>query len=446
MSQYLGLRNELFSKQNYNTNQNHPLQQSNQEYIYVDKFVSIHSEDRDLTKYPSSNEFEIEMPEDLLNIVAIKLEQWTFPSNYNTFSLVNNNISFSFYINNPYNPLLNGVVNTTAQDIYEALLNNINNPFTFVIGEGDYSANQMATELTNKFNYAVTNYIINYFTSQGLTTSLNQFISDGGYTNFVVVYNNVSCKLWFGNISDSFILVNENYTLTTPLDLSGNMCAIDKSQVPDNSVYGLSSYLGLPRCNVESINNFDNSINSGQYKGIYNGIVVPRFYYGDVVSGDNGYWLLPSSTLNGSLVNWVEATYAVNLIGEKYIYMELAGQNCLDETQPYNVSKFTLTTNQTNGIVNSSFAKIPIQNSQLYQCYDTVPSLYQWYDKDSAPYKWYLPPAERIRKLKFRFRYHNGRLVNFGTYNYSFMLKFVLQSPQILRSSNSTVYPAGKIF
>ena len=90
----------------------------------------------------------------------------------------------------------------------------------------------------------------------------------------------------------------------------------------------------------------------------------------------------------------------------------------------------------TGFLVNSALAKIPILSTPLSQ----------WYDNSSSPYKWYLPPAERIRRLKFRFRYHNGRLVNFGSSNYSFTLKFVLQTPQILRSSNSIVYPAGKIF
>lgn len=432
MSQYSNFRNEPFPKQNYNVNQNHPIQQSNQEYIYVDKFVSIHSEDRDLTKYPYSNEFEVEMPEDLLNVVAIKLDEWSFPSNYNAFAAVNNNISFTFSINNPYNPQENGVINILYQQIYEALLNNINNSYTFFIQEGFYSNQQMAIELTNKFNYAITNYIINYFTSQGWSTTT--FISSGGYNRFVIVFNSVSSKLWFGNISDGFTLNNSSYIPTS--DISGNLCAVDRSQVPDSSVYGLSSYLGLPRCDIESVSNFNNVNYAGQYQAIYNGIQVPRFYYGDVFTGDQGYWLLPSPSLTGSLVNWVEASNIVNLIGETHIYMELAGQNCLDETQPYNVSKFTLTTNQTNGIVNSSFAKIPIENTPLSQ----------YWDRDSPPYKWYLPPAERIRRLRFRFRYHNGRLVNFGTASFSFMLKFVLQSPQILRASMASVYPAGKIF
>ncbi len=95
----------------------------------------------------------------------------------------------------------------------------------------------------------------------------------------------------------------------------------------------------------------------------------------------------------------------------------------IDETSPYNMNSFTLTTNKTNGIVNSSFAKIPIPTTPMSQ----------WFDQGSQPYKLYLPPAERIRKLKIKIRYHNGQLVNFGVFNYSFTLEFALYSSQQLR-------------
>jgi hypothetical protein len=103
--------------------------------------------------------------------------------------------------------------------------------------------------------------------------------------------------------------------------------------------------------------------------------------------------------------------------------MEIDGLNCIDETSPYNVSEYTLTTNKTNGIVNSAFAKIPIPTTPMSQ----------WFDKESNPYKLFLPPAERIRKLKIKIRYHNGELVNFGIFNFSFMLEFSLYSSQQIK-------------
>jgi hypothetical protein len=159
---------------------------------------------------------------------------------------------------------------------------------------------------------------------------------------------------------------------------------------------------------------------------------VPRFYYGSALtSGDNGYWLLPNPSLPGSEVHWIEPAYKINLMGPSYIYMELSGQNCIDETSPYNISQFTATTNKTNGVVNSAFAKISIPTTPISQ----------WFDDDAGPYKFYYPPAERMRKFHVRFRYHDGQIVDFGTFNFTFTLEFTLQLPQILRDSTLVKYP-----
>lgn len=418
---------DSFTSQPYNVNTSHPLIPSLQEYMFYNKYISIHSEDRDVVKYPNSSEFEIEMPEDMLNVSAIKLVQWTFPANYNTFSILNNNVLLAFSISNPYNPGANFVNNEYASRIFEALFTTQTKPYIFVIEEGFYNPIQMATELTNKMNASVTERITTYFTEKGWTDSLKKLNETGGYTRFVVVYNNVSCKLWFGNTADGFILLNELGLATN--ELTEIICFREKKHLPDSSNWGLTGFLGLPRCNTESVNSTD-------FIGVaditrYNGIVVPRFYYGDVTSGDNGYWLLPNFDLSGSNVYWIEPPYKINLMGEAFIYMELAGQNCIDETKPFNISTFTLETNKTNGVVDAAFAKLPVPTTPISQ----------WFDRDSVPYKYYYPPAERIRRLKIRLRYHNGQIVNFGVFNFSFMLQFTLMVPQILRESRSVVYP-----
>ena len=422
---------------NFNTNTSHPLIPSSQEYMYYKKYVSIHSEDRNILKYPSAAEFEIELPEDLLNIVALGLVDWTFPSNYNTFANVSDNILMTFLINNPYNPNINGVTNILAVKTFECLFLSQTENFFIRICDGFYNPPQMVTELTNKFNEAVTTRLRAYFLLMSTTappaqqadyiTALNDLNTAGGYNNFVIVYNNVSQKIWFGNISDGFILTNEIVLLKNTLSDSLN-CVI-KSSLPDFSQWGLPGFLGLSRCNTVSDASFN--IASAVNSSYYNGQEVPRFFYGDVFPGDNGYWLLPNPALPNSNVQWVECLTKINFMGPSHFYMEIEGQNCIDETSPYNFSTFTTTTNSTNGTVNAAFAKIGIPTTPLTQ----------WFDRDSLPYKFYYPPAERMRKLYFRFRYHNGQLVNFGEFNYSFLLEFTIQLPQLLRASNSVVYP-----
>jgi len=422
-------RVEYVPTHSFNVNTSHPLIASSQEYMLYKKYVSIHSEDRDIAKYPISSEFEIEMPEDITNISAIKLIQWTFPANYNTFSILNSNVFFAFTINNPYNPGANGVGDELAFRVFEALFYSKDTPYGFVIEEGFYNPTQIAIEMTNKMNASVTSKIQSYFAEKATMdvswqASLDAFNQQGGYTRFVVVYNNVSCKLWFGNRADEFVLISETGSLTN--NVSEKVCMGEKKHLPDASNWGLAGFLGLSRCNMPSVS-------GGKFTDFstYDGKPVPRFYYGDVFPGDDGYWLLPYTHLEGSNVYWVEPVYKLNLMGDAFIYMELAGLNCIDETKPYNVSNFTLTTNQTNGVVNAAFAKLPVPSTPLSQ----------WFDRDSVPYKFFYPPAERIRRLKIKLRYHNGQQVNFGVFNYSFTLEFTTMLPMILRDSRTSVYP-----
>ena len=428
-----------FNTNMFNTNTSHPLIPSSQEYMFYKKYVSIHSEDRNFLRYPFASEFEIELPEDLLNVAALRLISWSFPSNYNTFSTDNNNTIMYFKINNPYNPNINGVANLLLQKTFECLFLSQTENYIIRIGNGFYNPQQMVTELTNKFNTFVTDKLTAYFTAKSTDSSLTPAqqaeyitaLSDlnaaGGYSNFVIVYNNVSQKIWFGNICDGFILNNE--ILLGEEYITNTLNCQTKSQLPDFSEWGLPGNLGLTRCNFNSTNASD--FISSPSITTYNGQNVPRFFYGDVFPGDNGYWLLPNPILTNSQVQWIECPLKINFMGPGYMYMEIAGQNCIDETSPFNVSAATLTSNITNGAVNSAFAKISIPTTPIAQ----------WFDRDSLPYKFYYPPAERMRKFIIKIRYHNGQLVNFGEFNYSFVIEFTLQLPQLLRGSNSVVYP-----
>ena len=433
----------LSNSKNYNTNTNHPLIPNSQEYIFYKKYVSIHSEDRDMLKYPSSSEYEIEMPEDLLNVASLRLVSWTFPSNYNTFSILNSNVSMTFIINQPYDPNINNVYELLIVKTFECLYYSRNDTFIISIEEGFYNPQQMVIELTNKFNQAVTIKLEQYFLTQStqildpdpvINAQLQNEYKEannllnlaGGYTNFIVVYNNVSQKIWFGNTCDEFTITNETQVIKNTI--TDNLFCGSKNHLPDFSNWGLPSNLGFTRCNNSSVNG--SKINEITTFTSYNGITVPRFYYGDVFPGDNGYWLLPNPILTGSEVNWVECSYKINLMGPSFMYMEIEGQNCIDETSPFNVSPFTLSTNMTNGIVNSAFAKIAIPTTPISQ----------WFDRDSLPYKFYYPPAEKMRRLKFKIRYHNGEVVNFGIFSYSFVIEFTIQLPQSIRTSKSIMY------
>jgi hypothetical protein len=407
----------------FNVSNGHPLIKNSQSYLYLKKYISIHSEDRDSIRFPNSSQFEIELPEDINNIYSLKLVDWTFPANYNTFSITNQNVTLLFNINKPYNPNENSVNNLLASAIFEALYLTTEK-LVFTIEDGFYNPSQMATTLTNKFNEAASNKILSYFKNQIISNTsneptsfwqqaLDEFLSTGQYSRFIVVYNDVGQKFWFGNTADGFTIDNEGISVYS--ELTPNTKCGARSSQREFSSWGLPCNLGLSRCNITS------------QKGVItkDGVeveYVPRFYYGDVFPGDNGYWLLPSPDLSGSSVHFIESNFKINLMGPSHFYMELDGNNCIDETSPYTPSEYIAKRpNTTNGIVNSAFAKIAVPSTPITQ----------WFDKNSLPYKFYDPPLDKMRKLSIKLRYHNQQLVSFGVFNFSFTLEFTTLLPNI---------------
>ena len=393
----------------FNTNSTHPLIPNANEYMIEQRVVSIHSEDRDVTKWPNSSNFEIELPDDYVNVSTVKLGNYTFPANYNTFSLAQANIGMTFKIDKPFRPSEDNPYYSLLFAIFEALWSNSGNNFLIAISEGFYNPIQIATELTNRFNEAVDIFLYDYI-SKNNPDLLPDYIKWGGYNQFVVVYNQVTQTLWFGNKSSGFIITNDSDFYCERRELMAIQCV--QKHLADFSNWGLPAFLGFSRCPTPSITN--------KYPGVY-----PRFYYGDaLVSGDNGYWLLPDPKYKNTQVYYLEAPAKINLMGNAYFYMEIDGLNNIDETSPFNLTSFTYKTNETNGVHNSAFAKIGV----------TTTPVSQWYDSNTEAVKIFNPPAERIRRIKIKIRYHNGMMVEFGKFNYSFNLIFQILRPQNLRS------------
>ena len=406
----------------YNLSTNHPLITNSNQYFLEKKYISISSEDRDYSKYPNSAEFEITLPQEYLNVVSARLYSWSFPANYNVFSAFSSNVTMTFKIEACYNPGEHNVSDPLLEGIFAALYNNLDNQYAITIEPGFYNPTQMATELTNKFNETITNYIYTFFQNNATQYSEAKSLFQS-YNRFIVAYNSVGQKLWFGNSADKFTLTNDS-EIASKRDYIDSAC-LRRRVMPEFANWGLPYYLGFTRCPANSFTPNDALLQNINEIGYADPSVspeqnVPRFYYGDAISGsgDNGYWLLPGAP--GASVYFLQAPSKICFMGPAYIYMEIDGMNCIDETSPWNLSEFTAHTNQTNGIVNSSFAKIAVPTTPISQ----------WFDGDMGPYKYWNPPAERIRKLNIRFRYHNGKLVDFGQFAYSFMIEFNMLNPQ----------------
>jgi hypothetical protein len=124
-----------------------------------------------------------------------------------------------------------------------------------------------------------------------------------------------------------------------------------------------------------------------------------------------------SSTSISNITHYVEAPLSFNINGETCIYMEVEKYNYYDEIYPYNESSRQMFDNNAySGKVNSAFAKIPIRNYNDYAYDSRTIFLLNMVQFD--------PPIERIARLKFKFRFHDGRLVNFQNFPFDFTIEF----------------------
>ena len=399
-----------------NTSTSYPIIPSAQEYMYQQKYVSISSLDIDQVKNPFSSHFEIDLPQDYCNVQSISLSSYTFPNNLNVFTKYFKNITMTFIINQPYNPtdatLPNYALNFA---IFTALYNksiSATPNFLVRIQEGLYqTVPQMGFELTNKFNYVVSTYIIEYFTATSDTINLNLFMSTGQYTQFNIQSDIISQVMIFGNQSSGFILTNDSIDLKN-IDRDNTCSAFTGTLTPQDSLLGLPWFLG-----------FSDSVTPKSYQSIATtNLNKLRFFS---LPGTTGIWLTPAYSDEPNIY-YIKAPNKWNVFcGRYYMFMEIAGINSIDETQPFDIYNLK----SSAGKVNSAFAKIPLYGNPVVP----VNNIYYNGFKNDNVMNIFTPPMERIKKLSIKFRYHNGEYVNFAGATFSFNLKFNIFLPQNAR-------------
>ena len=369
----------------FNVQQRHPLIPREQTFVLDRKLVSVHSYDRDIKKWPNSNHFEIELPEDLRNIQSMRLLNISLPSSQYIFS-------------NEYQ--------NTKLKVFVSLRSGSSGDIIITIDEGSYTPDQLATEIETKLNKAVAS-----------STTLGP---PPGYNNFRCKYNSVSNTFWFGNLVDKFVLKfgeKLEYTYDCTQLLVWN----------NYKKWGLPAYLGYKKRDYVSTKTPKNIWYADQDGDPFG------FDY-EMEDGSGNEWLTDVSM--NSIVNLYN--YGTNpldpsgicnldIMGEDYIYMELDKYNSMDEIEPYSENTAGWFNNDYAGKVKCAFAKIPIQCTPYSQIFDSTRAYI-------ANISHYNPPIERIDRLRFRFRYHDGRLVDFKCLPFSFTLEFNMLRDEQLRS------------
>ena len=292
-------------------NHHHPLIKTSHNFVLDRKVLFIDSNDRDIERWPSASEFEINCPQNYNNVESLRLSSIMLPNFFYNISeqLRTNKIRVDY--------------STSSTS-------------TIILEDGYYNYTQLQNALQTKFK------LINI--------------------NFDVSYNSINRK---------FTFLNASIVFTFRFDLPNNYdCAKDNYKTDvyaQHSNWGLGYILG-----------FDKK----KYTSSSNTIVSPN----------------PS-----------------DLEQNKCIYIELEKYNKCDEIKPFLYYSYN---NANSGIVNSAFAKIPI-----YPFEDNKGLVNDGYFENIS---YYQPPIDKIAKLKLKFRYHNGMLVDFHNFNVSLSLEINL--------------------
>jgi hypothetical protein len=349
----------------------HPFIQREQTYALDRKLLSVHSEDRDINKWPNASHFELQLPQTYVNVETISVVECSFPIYYNTFSNENQNTKLTFKV------VANGITITTA----------------ITISPGCYGPIQLATELQNRLNLAV----------------------NSTYTNFKVFYDEVRQRLLFGNVKDPFTFIYnapENYD-REPCNSASSQSQPQPVRWNQFTKWGLAYNLGF----VKGLNASNTSIAApvGSSQSVY---------YTNLSESAAGHMWLPVAT--GVTGYILVPPNPPSLNGDSVIYLEIDKCNYQDEMQPYT---------ENNGIVNAAFAKFMIQSKPPPQILDSCQYQYSYEPPDTSQgMVSYFPPLDKLSKLKFKFRYHDGTLVDFGGLNFNFTIGLFCLRDEIARS------------
>jgi hypothetical protein len=442
----------------FSANTNHPIIPPGNEYVLGKKNISIHSDDRDITKWPRENNFAVKLPEAITNVQSIQLIDCSFPINLPPFTNYEQNIKLWIELR----PTLFGTCDadvpvdggpTTGSALFTDYVRigqylnkhipsqeegeepialpcmpciwsddyQLSALHEIKINEGTYTGDELASELQFKIN----KHFECFFKDKKIfgTKAVKKY----KYDRFRVVYDKIQKSFKFGNTADSFKLY---FDRPNEYQFNQNPCIIScepKTLYQNNSRWRLGWNLGFCK-GVHGTSEFDKNEQD----------CTCEIYLGWNQNTDK-------KTPSESYSPWVEvldgfkkgyylfSTTCCNLSCNDIIYMELDCYNGSDELVPYPscTSSSINSINSYGGHVNNYFAKIPIFGDASANELNAGLNLYQSIHSDN-PFngkQFLYKPEERIEKLKVTFRYHNGNLVDFCNHPINFSLNFGYLKP-----------------
>ena len=316
---------------------------------YSTRMVTIHTEDRDLLKYPFENAFEVVLPTVLKNVLSVELADIALPAFY---------YNVSDYLQNT--------------KMWFSVPDYFSEPLEIAVPSGCYTPADLCSALAMQLNAATTRRLY----------ALGVYVSPlTAYSQFSVTYSAIERKFAFRTVQDGFVLWFDKESVYEQQQQQQHHVNVNCWKMLRN--WGLGYTLGF-------------------YKHAYEAVIA----------------MPPTgASLN---VNPDDISLGLTIVSAKIaeldvgrtIYMEVDAFNWIDEITPFSIATTDAYNGDFNGSVNNAFAKLAL--STVSGCYVPV-----------KKFKRVLPHAvEKVGRLKFKFRYHNGILVDFKQQAFDFSLKF----------------------
>lgn len=257
---------------------------------------------------------------------------------------------------------------------------------TIELEEGTYTTAQLANELAYKLN--------------------SSFAHGGG--RFEIFYDEVSQKFVFTNTLHAFKF---QFSSAEEYDT----CDYDAPLYKNHSGWGLGYTLGF-----NTKQDYDSSRETKDIFGYSN----------------------PDDRQTLTNVNILNADVNPRLFVDSSIYMEIKQYNHYDEMIPFSETNNTTITSSNRGSIytrndgvggttDSAFAKIQMVQQPLSLSV-------QDFTNNKCNIARFMDPINRMSRLEFKFRYHNGRMVDFQDQPFEFTLEIIhliddIQTPYTIR-------------
>ena len=360
--------------------------------IYIEPtFITFHSNDRDIDKYVNNNNWSIELPETINNIYSVELIDIFLPRH--TFIFINDYQNLAFMIKKNNKGKCNSYKKT--KEIFEYKNNNlwdefIDDYYMLKVPIGTFTGTELAIILSDNLNY-MENIATN--TENSKSWYVYYSIHD---SKFYFYYNGEN-NYEFDFSIQIFYNCNDFYNKNQPVVFN------------NTANWGLGYYLGFNKANI-------------MFSDLYNFKNLKKYNYLPPLINSDIFTELEKPVYEFKLHANIEYKAIVtqnhsNIHERECIYFEINNFNNCNEIYPYTNNSNSLYNNTYNGIVKSAFAKIEIDVVNSSSNMINQRKFYTSYAKNAF--------FDPIKKLDFKFRFHDGRYVYFGrNQDINFSLQF----------------------